>query len=59
MNEDLSGNMGLFDQLLALEWVQRFISNFGGDPQQVTLLGHGGSAMSVGLLTTSNLARGL
>ncbi|CAG7681484.1 unnamed protein product [Allacma fusca] len=59
VNEDLNGNMGIFDQLLALEWVNRFISAFGGDSKQITIMGHGGSAMTLGLLATSELARGL
>ncbi len=57
-NEDLNGNMGLFDQLLSLEWVQRFIVDFGGDPNQVTVMGHGSSAMTIGLLATSDLGKG-
>jgi carboxylesterase type B len=58
VNEDLNGNVGLFDMLLCLEWVQRFIGDFGGDPKQVTVMGHGASAMSLGLMATSDLARG-
>ncbi|OXA50986.1 Esterase E4 [Folsomia candida] len=54
VNEDLSGNSGLFDILLSLEWVAKFISHFSGDPGQVTLLG--GSL--VGLLATTELGRG-
>jgi hypothetical protein len=33
------GNFGLHDQALALEWVQRHIKGFGGDPGNVTLAG--------------------
>ncbi|KAJ4861230.1 carboxylesterase family domain-containing protein [Trichoderma breve] len=35
-------NVGLLDQRLAMQWVQRHISSFGGDPAQVTI--DGGSA---------------
>lgn len=57
-NEDLNGNAGLFDQLLALEWVQRFVADFGGDVSQVTLMGQGSSGVTGGLLALSNLSRG-
>ncbi|SGY17561.1 BQ5605_C015g07819 [Microbotryum silenes-dioicae] len=42
-------NVGLKDQLVAMEWVQREIEKFGGDPKAVTLVGHSAGAMSVGL----------
>lgn len=32
-------NAGLYDQRLALEWVQKYIHLFGGDPNQITLMG--------------------
>ncbi|SCZ89825.1 BZ3500_MvSof-1268-A1-R1_Chr1-3g01601 [Microbotryum saponariae] len=42
-------NVGLKDQLVAMQWVQREIEKFGGDPKAVTLVGHSAGAMSVGL----------
>jgi len=34
-NDDLPANLGLWDQNLALQWIQNHISAFGGDPKQV------------------------
>ena len=37
--EDVPGNAGLKDQVLALEWVQKNIGDFGGNPSLVTIAG--------------------
>jgi para-nitrobenzyl esterase len=52
-------NVALRDQLAALEWVQREIAAFGGDPAGVCLAGQSAGAMSIGWLLGSRRARGL
>ncbi|XP_046587078.1 esterase E4 isoform X2 [Neodiprion lecontei] len=54
-----SGNWGLKDQVLALEWVQRNIRYFHGDHDRVTLFGHSSGSACVHLLTLSKLTIGL
>jgi para-nitrobenzyl esterase len=54
-----SGNYGILDQIAALQWVQRNIGTFGGDPSNVTVLGATGGAADVSVLVVSDLAKGL
>jgi len=51
-----SGNYGLRDIALSLEWVQKNIATFGGDAGRVTLMGHGSGATNVLGLSISPLA---
>ena len=54
-----SGNYGLLDDIAVLQWVQRNIAAFGGDPAKVTIGGQSAGAGSVGFLSMSPLAKRL
>lgn len=54
-----SGNYGLMDQIASLRWVRKNISQFGGDPDNVTIAGQSAGSMSVNCLVVSPLAKGL
>ncbi len=54
-----STNLGLRDQIAALEWVRENIARFGGDPAAVTVFGQSAGGMSIGALLGAPRARAL
>ena len=52
-------NLGIRDHIAALQWIQKNISGFGGDPDNVTIFGESAGAWSTTALTISPKARGL
>jgi carboxylesterase type B len=56
---DGDANLGLLDQIAALEWVRDHIAAFGGDPDNVTIFGESAGAMSIGTLLSVPRADGL
>ena len=54
-----SGNYGLYDQLTAIKWVKHNIEAFGGDPDNITIMGQSAGAMSVQHHCLSPLSQGL
>lgn len=54
-----SGNYALLDMIAALQWVKTNIAAFGGNPDNVTIVGESAGAQSAGILIASPLTSGL
>lgn len=53
------GNLGLLDQLMALKWVRSNIHAFGGDPENITVVGQSAGALSAAYVLCIPEARGM
>lgn len=53
------GNFGVDDQFLALTWVKTHIADFGGDPDNITVMGQSAGAISIQLMCLSEKWKGL
>ena len=54
-----SGDYGILDEIAALQWVQKNIAAFGGDPRSVTIFGESAGSWAVNVLVASPLTKGL
>ena len=54
-----TGNYGLYDQMTAISWVKNNVAAFGGDPENITIMGQSAGAMSVQQHCLSPLTKGL
>lgn len=57
-DSDMDPNVGLHDAVAAVEWTHKYISLFGGDPNQITVMGESAGGAIINLMLTGNGGRG-
>ncbi|PRD33743.1 UNVERIFIED_CONTAM: Acetylcholinesterase-1 [Trichonephila clavipes] len=58
-SEEAPGNVGMYDMVMALQWVNDNIESFGGDKDRITLHGQSAGSIAISLLCVSPLTKGL
>jgi carboxylesterase type B len=54
-DDDMNGNLGVWDSLAAVEWTKKYIDRFGGDPDNITVIGQSaGAAIIAWMLVAKN-----
>lgn len=53
----MPGNNGMFDMVLAVDWVKDYIHFFGGNPNKIVAFGHGTGAASAMMLSLSKFCK--
>ncbi|CAG2181877.1 unnamed protein product, partial [Oppiella nova] len=54
---DAPGNVGLWDQAMAMQWVKKYITNFGGNPNDITVFGESSGSISISAHILSNVTQ--
>jgi len=59
LSDDFDENIGIYDQIVALNWIKHNIEAFGGDPNNITICGESAGGISVLTLLASPMTKGL
>ncbi|KAE8368864.1 Alpha/Beta hydrolase protein [Aspergillus caelatus] len=57
-HEDMDANVGLHDGIAALEWTKKYVSRFGGDPDNITVGGQSAGAAMIAMMLVGNGGNG-